>query len=343
MTALSRTPPNFFSIPFGLSGLAVVWRLMARYYGSPGAVSDVLFVVAASVWLVLAAGAVARLLLRADAVRDELRDPVLSPFWSLPWIVGMLLASGLEPHAHTAGRALFVVFLIGTTLYGGWVTGQWFVVGLEPSRLHPGYFLPTVAGGLLGGEVAADMGMRAIGWMSFGIGIVCWLMVGSVLLNRLFFSPMLPAPLVPTLAIEVAPPAVAGGAYFALHGSTPDTLAYGLAGYAVLMVVVQARLLPLYARLAFTPGFWAFTFSWAAFAELVVLWLRIERPAGEVVYAAIATGAISMVIAAIAARSLASVARGEFLPAARPGSSRTPTARHSVTLGRRKADARRSR
>src|SRR3977135_1197891 len=52
--------------------------------------------------------------------------------------------------------------------------------------------------------------------MSFGIGIICWLLLGSILLNRLFFRPSLPAALVPTLAIEAAPPAVAGGAYYAI-------------------------------------------------------------------------------------------------------------------------------
>ena len=41
----------------------------------------------------------------------------------------------------------FLVFLIATVLHGGWVTGQWFVVDLDRSKLHPGYFLPTVAGG----------------------------------------------------------------------------------------------------------------------------------------------------------------------------------------------------
>jgi tellurite resistance protein len=34
--------------------------------------------------------------------------------------------------------------------------------------------------------------------MSFGIGMVCWLVLGSVVLNRLFFRPNLPAALVPT-------------------------------------------------------------------------------------------------------------------------------------------------
>jgi hypothetical protein len=108
-----------------------------------------------------------------------------------------------------------------------------------------------------------------------------------------------------------------------LHGTTPDAFAYGLAGYAVLMVVVQVRLLPLYARLRFTPAFWAFSFSWTAIVGLALVWLRIQRPAGEVVYASLVAGAVSLLTAAIAARSLLAILRGQFLPPS-PTPARAP-------------------
>ena len=50
--------------------------------------------------------------------------------------------------------------------------------------------------------------------MSFDVGMICWVVLGSIILNRLFFRPALPLALIPTLAIEVAPPVVAGNTYF---------------------------------------------------------------------------------------------------------------------------------
>ena len=314
LSAVTQIPPNFFTIPFGLAGLAALWRLMTDFYASPPAIADGLFIAAAAVWLLLIAGSLGRLLRAPRSVLGELRDPVLSPFWSLPAIVGMLLAVGLEPHAYAVARVAFVVFLVATILLGGWLTGQWITEALDQTKLHPGYFLPTVAGGLLGAQGAADFGMPGLGWLSFGIGMLCWLLLGSLILNRLLFTKTLPAPLLPTLAIELAPPAVGGSAYFALHGPTPNSFAYALAGYAVLMVLVQIRLLPVYARLKFGPGFWAFTFSWAAVAGLLLRWLAIEHPAGETLYAALTAGAVSLLIAVISTRSLLAVAGGSFLP-----------------------------
>jgi tellurite resistance protein len=143
--------------------------------------------------------------------------------------------------------------------------------------------------------------------------VLCWILLGSVLLNRLFYAPGLPAPLLPTLAIELAPPAVAGIAYFALTGGAVSLVSRALAGYAVLMALVQLSLLPAYLRLRFTPGFWAFTFSYAAAATDALLWIARERPPGGTGYAIATLAAITALLAAIGARTAVALARGQFL------------------------------
>jgi tellurite resistance protein len=118
----------------------------------------------------------------------------------------------------------------------------------------------------------------------------------------------------PTVTLETAPAALAGAAYFELHGPVPDPAVYGLTGYLLLLVLVQLRLLPIYFRLRFTPGFWSFTFPWAAIAGFALTWLHIERPAAQTAYAVAVVAAVSLLIGAIAVRSLVAVARGQFLP-----------------------------
>jgi tellurite resistance protein len=85
--------------------------------------------------------------------------------------------------------------------------------------------------------------LKALAEASFGIGVICWLLLGSAILNRLFTRPALPAALVPAMAIETAPPAVAGLAWFALDGRTVNVVACVLGGYAVLMALAQLRLI----------------------------------------------------------------------------------------------------
>src|SRR5579875_1995234 len=247
-----RIPLNFLGIPFGLAGLAGTWLAFAHEGHAPAAVGDVLLAASAITWI----GLVVTYLLHVGAERKrlvaDLLDPIASPFASLAVITPVLLAAeGVYPHAAVAGRTLVDVFIALTVLLGAWLTGQWIYGPLDFMKLHPGYFLPTVAGGLVASIGAADVGQSRLAETLFGLGVVCWLVVGSMILGRLFFQPSLPAPLLPTLAIEVAPAAVASLAHFAQNGDRVDTVAAFLAGYGALMVLAQLRLLPAFLRLRF--------------------------------------------------------------------------------------------
>jgi len=306
-----RVPPNLFGIAFGLSGLGEAWQAAGPVLGAPGAVADAIYILAAGVWLVLVAVYAAQGPRRMLA---DLRDPVLTPFASLAAITPMILAAALATADFTAGRIMVIIFLAVTIALGGWLTGQWIAGDLDVDSLHPGYYLPTVAGGLVGADAAAQVHLHALAEASFGIGILCWVMVGSLLLNRLFFRPMLPPPLVPTLAIEFAPPVVAGVACFTLTGGAVNFIAAAFGGYAVLMAVVQLRFVPLYARLRFSPGFWSFTFAYAAGATDALLWITATRPAGARAYAVVVITLITVLIAAIAARTVVAAFSGQLFP-----------------------------
>jgi tellurite resistance protein len=111
---------------------------------------------------------------------------------------------------------------------------------------------------------------------------------------------------------------VAGVAYFTLTGGTIGFAARALGGYCVLMAIMQLRLIPLYGRLRFSPGFWGFTFSYAAVATDALLWLTYTRPPGATGYAIAVVTLITVFIGAIAARTVLAAVRGQLLPKDRP-------------------------
>jgi tellurite resistance protein len=277
-----RVRPTMFGIALGIAGLAQAWHAAIPVLGTVQAVPGALDVLAAAVWLVVVGAYLAQ---GPRIILADLHDPVLSPFVSSSALAAMLLAAGLAKDALAAGRVLVVAFLAVTIAVGGSLTGQWMTGGIQPDSVHPGYFLPTAAGGLIGATAAAQVHLHALAEASFGIGVICWIVLGSVIMYRLFTRPALPSALVPTLAIELGIPAVAGLAYFAVAGQTVSLAACTLGGYTVLMALVQARLIPVYRRLPVTPGSWAFTFAYAAAAADALVWLAITKPPGAVGYA----------------------------------------------------------
>ena len=306
--------PNMFGISYGLAGLALCWRYAAMLGLVPASVADALFALAAAAWLVLIAGYLCEVPGRPGGWRRELTDPVLAPFVSLVPIVGMLLGIGLMPHAPAAGRWLFGVFAVVAVVLAGWMTGQWIAGDLDLDRLHPGYVLPAVAGGLIAAIGAAQAGWTGIAHALMGLGVLSWLLIGSVIMARLLFRPRLPAALTPTLAIDVAPPALAGLAYLAITRGRIDAIAMVLGGFTVLAVIVQLRLVPVYRRLSFGPAFWSFAFPYSAVATFALHWINYGRPAGYSMWALAVLSAITLFIAALVARTAAALARHRFLP-----------------------------
>ena len=314
-----RVAPTAFAVPFGLAGLGQAWRAAGAELRLPSAVPGAIFALAAAVWLILVAWYAAQ---GPRQVLAHLRDAVLAPFVPLAVITPAMLGGALAMAAFAAGRALVVISLVLIVAAGGWLTGQWIAGHLDQDSAHPGYFLPTVAGGLVGASAAAEVHLHALAEASFGIGIVSWLVLGSTIWNRLFFRRALAPALVTTLAVELAPPAVAGSAYFALTGGSRNSIACALGGYTVLMAVAQVRFVPLYARLRFSPGFWAFVFSYAAVAADALQWIRLTKPPGAAGYAIAILALITVLGVAVAARTIIAIARGPFFSAPDPGGDR---------------------
>jgi tellurite resistance protein len=322
--AVVRIPPGLFGIALGLAGLAALWAFAGPTFGGPAAVGDALGILAAVVWVVLM---VAYLRQGLRRILADARDATLSPFLAAPVMAAYVLAAGvLEPHAPRAAHAIVIVFLAVGLVVSGLLTGQWLTGGLEEATFGPAFFLPGIGIGFVGADAAATVGLHSIAELFFGIGIASWVLIGSVTLNRLFFRPRLPPSLLPTMAIELAPAAVAGNAYFLIHPGPPDTLLFALGGYAVLMTIAQIRFLPLYRTLSFTPSFWSFTFPPANMTLFALRWLELEHPAGGSAYAWILVAPITILVGAIAARTIVAGARRQLLP--------SPGGVPAVALGR---------
>ncbi len=319
MTSTRRIPLNIFGMGFGIAGLATAWRIAVDQHLAPHEVSDILIGLAAVAWLVSVLLYLRYVLTTRSALDTDLHDMTVGPFASLALITPILLAAdGIAPYSRSAAAVIIDVFIVGVVLLGGWFTGTWMRGGTELDRLHPGYFLPTVAGGLVASAGAAEVGQQRLAQFMLGLGVFCWIIVGSMILGRLIFRPPLPDALAPTMAIEVAPAAVASLAYFFSHGAHITPFVTALAGYGLLMVVAQIPLLSRYVRLKFSLATWAFTFSWAAVASTMLFWIDADHVSGGRTLAYLVLASISVLVGAIAVRTAVAISQGRLLPPQAP-------------------------
>jgi tellurite resistance protein len=318
MNNTPRTIPlSFYGMPFGLLGLADSWLVAAHFGLAPVTLGRILVAVAIAVWAIVLSLHLRGIRANGISFSSDLTDPITGPFASLVILTPMLAAAdALYPFSHTAGTVVVDVGIVATVLLAGWFFGQWIYHPLELAKIHPGYFLPSVAGGFVAAAAAALVGQTHLAESLFGFGMLSWLVIGSIVLGRLIAGPSLPTPLMPTLAIEVAPAGVATFAAFAINGGHVDTTVRLIGAYGLMMVVAQIRLIPAFRRLPFMPSFWAFTFPWAAVAFAGLFWLGVTHPTGWRAESYVALALITAFIGAIAVRTLIALRRGNLLPPA---------------------------
>ncbi len=80
------------------------------------------------------------------------------------------------------------------------------------------------------------------------------------------------------------------------------------------MLLVQMRLVPLYRRATFGPGFWAFSFPFAAAVTYGVHWLALEHVPGGTALGYALVGLLTAGLALLAARTTTGLIDGTFLP-----------------------------
>lgn len=308
-----RIPLNTLAIAFGLAGLAGVWTTAGRLLGVPEAIGQALWGVVVVAWLWLIIAHLRRGARSAETLAAQLRHPAQGPIAALVPVVGMLIGADLYRFVPVAGAVVVLVSLVTAAGFAAWILAFWHAGNLTPEAFHGGYLLPTVAAGLIAATTSFRIGLPGVAIGAFAVGVFFWIVISTVLLARLAFFPPLPAALTPTCAILLAPPAVAGTAWFTINGERADVVSTALLGLLVLMALQQVALIPRYRVLPFSLGFWSFTFPLAAAGGYGIQWLAIAGFPGWQAVAWLIVALVSVVIVAIAVRSLlliTSVKRG---------------------------------
>lgn len=307
--AVPRIPLNTLAIAFGLAGLAGVWSTAARLLGLSAVPADVLWLVAATAWVWLILAHLLRGRRSPESLASQLRHPAQGPIAALVPIVGMLLGAQLHTVLPRAGAILVVASIVVAAVFAGWVLSFWVSGQLKPDTFHPGFLLPTVAGGFVASATASAIGLPALAVGCFAVGLLFWAVIFPILLARFAFLPGLPAPLVPTLAIIVAPPVVGGTAWFAMSGERADPVSVGFLALGIVLTLMQLALIPRYRTLPFSLGFWSFTFPFAAVARYGMEWSAVAGFPGWQLIAWALLVMVTVLIVGIAIRSVVLVSR----------------------------------
>ncbi|MGD9171407.1 MAG: SLAC1 anion channel family protein [Candidatus Thiodiazotropha sp.] len=267
---LENFPISFFAMIMGLSGLTISWEKAAALFQLGLSPATGLLWLTSAVFIVLATLYATKVVRYQGQVVAELRHPVKLNFFPAISISLLLLSvawipmhEGLSEILWMTGASLHLMF----TLYvvNIWIHHDHF----EVHHMNPAWFIPAV-GNVLVPVAGTHYGYMEISWFFFSVGMLFWVILLTIIFNRILFHNPIDERLMPTMFILIAPPAVGFISYMKLTGDL-DSFArflYFSGLFLTLLLLTQAKR---FIKLQFFLSWWAYSFPSAAITIATLL------------------------------------------------------------------------
>ncbi|WP_051298525.1 SLAC1 anion channel family protein [Marinobacterium litorale] len=309
---LQHLPISIFSMIMGSVGLTLSWQKAHETLGAPLLVSQVLLVMAACLMLMLTGSYLLKILRYPQAVLAEWSHPIKISFFPAFSISLVLFSTATLPVSQTLSHILWVMGSFMHLLFTLHVMTQWIHhTRFQVVHSTPAWFIPVV-GNILIPIAGVHHGYVELSWFFFAIGLVYWIILKTLIFNRVLFHDPLPQKLLPTLFILIAPPAVGFIAYTQLNGGAIDgfsRILFYASLFLVLLLLTQWRY---FIRLPFFISWWAYSFPLAAFS--IATQIMHERIGGNVfsVLAWASLALISTLVTVLMLRTLKAAISGQL-------------------------------
>lgn len=309
---LEHFPIALFASVMGLSGLALALHVGGAYFSWGSILPRLGLILAAAALLVVSLIYAVKAVRFPQAIAVEWRHPVKLNFFPAIPISFLLVATALRFEWAGAASLLWSMGAIGQAgltlaVISVWMGPRGFGLG----QVTPAWFIPAV-GNVVVPVAGVPLGFVDISWLFFAAGLMFWVALLPILLQRLITETAMPAKLQPTLAILIAPPAVGLLSWLQLNGGVLDGFALLLFNAALAFGALVAVQLARSLRGAFALSWWALSFPLAA---LTISCFRVAEIAGStwhgvlgVVLLILLTG----VVGGLVVRTLLGAARGEI-------------------------------
>jgi tellurite resistance protein len=206
--SLAAVPVTLFTVVMGLCGLTLALRAGETAAGLAHLASGAAHVLTLAVFVAVALAYAAKALRHPRAVAAEWANPVSLAFFPAISIALLLFAIVMMGPAPEIARALWLMavpvqLVLTLAVVSGWIGSRAFQHG----HLTPAWFIPAV-GNVIVAVAGVPLGHVEVSWFFASVGLIFWVVMLALVMNRLIFHDPLPERLQPTLVILIAPPAV---------------------------------------------------------------------------------------------------------------------------------------
>ncbi|MFI5728745.1 hypothetical protein ACIA49_01415 [Kribbella sp. NPDC051587] len=302
---------TLFGMPLGLAGLGGAWSAATSLVHAPAWPAEIFYGASDALWLTFVITYLRGGCRTRGAFSDDLRHPMSGPFASVIPLVAVLLSAHYTSYNFTVfawicGAAVIALAVVVAQLIAHWLSGA-----VDLQAVHPGYYIPAVAGPFIASIGLSTIGARSLAIAAIGAGLFFWVAMTAIVAVRMFIGERLPDALRPAMTAFVAGTSTANLAWFIAHPGRVDQVQDLMTGVLVLMLLVQGALVGEYRTLSFSSGWWIFTFPLASTTNYAIRWFSAVQPPGWQTYAWVVLACTTAFILFVAVRTIETAGRAQ--------------------------------
>ncbi len=290
-------PVMMYAIVMGMSGLTITYQKAGVWLEFPHIIGSVLMYITTAIFIIISIIYIIKYSKYSMAVKKEFTHPIRINFFAAISISMLMLAiiyKEVNPTISAVfwypGVALHFYLTMHTITY--WITHN-----QELGHSNPAWFIPIV-GNVLVPVAGVGFASNGILMYFFSVGMFFWVILFSIILNRIIFHHQLAAKFMPTMFILIAPPAVGFIAYFKMF-QTIDAFAIFLFNIALFFTLLVAFMYKSFIKIKFFISWWAFVFPVAAMAISSMLMYVKTKDSIMLTLSYVMVGAVTVVIAVV--------------------------------------------
>lgn len=266
---LKHFPIMMYAIVMGMSGLTITYQKAHLWLGIPEIIGTFLMYLTSFIFIAVTVIYLNKFMKFRESVKKEFGHPVRVNFFAAISISMLMLAIIYKELYPTLSAMLWYP---GTLLHF-YLTMHtisfWINHNQELDHSNPAWFIPVV-GNLLVPVAGVGFVSNGILLYFFSVGMFFWIILFSIILNRIIFHHQLAGKFMPTLFILIAPPAVGLISYFKMF-AVVDFFAMMLFNLAIFFSLLVAFMYKNFLKIKFFISWWAFVFPVAAMAISTML------------------------------------------------------------------------
>ncbi|WP_068109904.1 SLAC1 anion channel family protein [Tropicimonas marinistellae] len=309
---LAHFPVTFYACVMGLAGMTLSTHAMEHQIGVRGVFSSLLLTVTVLVFVAVSVLMVLKYQRFKQHFLAEWAHPVKKAFFPAISISLLLVATALAPTVPGLARPIWIVgaalqAVLMLAVVSGWIGHRPY----QPMHISPAWFIPAV-GNVVAPVAGVGFGFIEVSWLFFSAGILFWIVLLTLVMNRLIFHDPLPGKLLPTLAILIAPPAVGFLAWIQLNGGAIDAVARILINLGYVFAAIVVVQVPNFRKIPFALSWWATSFPTAALTIATLRYAALTGSAFHLWLGGLLFLILLAVVAALAVRTVTAIRRQEI-------------------------------